>query len=283
MENNQSSDTAIFASMQRATHQFHENPPIFNDSISKLLIKELEHTQAWKTMGSLPDVSLKRSRAMIALRSQYSEDILRKTSQNKNYQYVILGAGYDTFAYRQSQWTKNLTIYEVDHPMTQKAKQELIHKVGFDVPKNVTFCPIDFQTTSLKEALAKVNFDFSIPTIFSWLGVTQYISKEANQATFKFIKSLSKGSAITFSFLIDFNLLNSADEEGMIKFAELTKSQGEPILSTFSPQELKELLTTIGFSKVEHLTPVFAQEKYFSNREDGFVAEEAEQCMTAFV
>jgi methyltransferase (TIGR00027 family) len=189
----------------------------------------------------------------------------------------------DTFAYRQPTWAGSLRIFEVDYPATQNWKRERLSSAGIPVPTNLTFVPVDFERGSLREALASAGLDFTIPTFVSWLGVTQYLSKDAVDLTLKFVLSLSKASEIVFTFVLTSDELSAAEQFGVVLLSAINRVRGEPWLTRYSPHQLKDYLIAMSFSKVLLFSAEDANERYFRGRGDGMAASNVEQMIRAIV
>src|SRR5215469_7932488 len=201
VEQTRRSRTIEIPAIMRALHQAIDgDPKILLDPIAPRLI-DADEDQAW--LAPLLDHPFaKQWRAGFALRARYAEDALAEAVQRGVGQYVILGAGLDTFAYRQPTWASELTIYEVDHPVTQLLKKDRLNAADIAIPANLRFVPIDFERTSVAEAIRGSGFSFGIPTVCSWMGVTQYLTKDALEATFRFVLSLPPPTEIVFSFIL---------------------------------------------------------------------------------
>jgi len=158
----------------RALHQVLDEPRVLDDPIAALLVGEQELDRQKKIARLIP--FLKRLRAHFAMRSRYAEDCLAESLDRGVRQYVLLGAGLDTFAYRQPASVHRLRIFEVDHPATQQWKREKLAAAQVFPPANLTFAGIDFEMVSLRDGLAAAGLDFDLPTFFSCLGVTQYLT-----------------------------------------------------------------------------------------------------------
>lgn len=184
MPERQASNTAIITAVLRAAHQILDaHPKILDDPVAIGLV-EGSSTADIRTQESDLQQPLKRlARSLFVMRSRFAEDQLAEAVQAGVRQYVLLGAGLDTFAYRQPAWARPLQIIEVDQPASQAFKRERLGHAGVAIPDNVTFCPLDFERTSLQEGLGAVAFDPQVPTFFVWLGVTQYLTSEAIAAT----------------------------------------------------------------------------------------------------
>lgn len=209
-------------------------------------------------------------RAHVVLRSRYAEDCLAEAVQRGVGQYVVLGAGGDTFAYRQPDWARDLRIIEVDHPGSQQQKRDRLAAAGVVVPQNVSFAAVDFETVSLGDGLRSAGFDLSRPAFFSWLGVTMYLTEDAVDSVLAFVGALPDETEIVFTFA----QRPSADpaDDGRRMIAQQAAEVGEPWLSYFDPVDLARKLEGFGFSGVSFLHPSDAERRYFAGRADGLPA-----------
>jgi len=204
----------------------------------------------------------KALRAHVVLRSRFAEDRLAAAMPRKIAQYVILGAGFDTFALRQPEWALGLKIVEVDHSGTQGEKRSRIAAAGLAMPENVEFVDIDFEHESLDDGLTRCGLSVELPTFFSWLGVMMYLNKDAIDAVLRSVAAFPLGSEIVLTF-------RQAPQPGNgspSALAERVAHLGEPFVSFFEPHELDAKLRSAGFSKVEFLSPTEAEERYFRQR-----------------
>jgi methyltransferase (TIGR00027 family) len=217
------------------------------------------------------------------MRNRYAEDCLAESLGDGLGQYVLLGAGLDTFAYRQPAWARSLRIFEVDYPATQKWKRAKLAAAEISIPANVTLVPVDFEQISLKEGLAANGLDFTIPTFFSSLGVTQYLTEQALDLSLNFVLSLQPASEIVFSFVLASSALSWRDRAFGALSAVIAGARGEPWLSRFSPEQLANKLISMGFSNVSHFSTDAANARYFRGRRDGLKASKLEQMMRAIV
>ena len=221
-------------------------------------------------------------RSSFVLRNRYAEDCLAESPTSVG-QYVILGAGLDTFAYRQPPSAKHLRIFEVDHPATQRWKRERLAKVGIEPPPNLVFAPIDFERSSLAHGLGDATFDAEIPTFFSWLGVTQYLTVQAINQTLEYVASLPASSQIVFTFVLPDEALGPDDAQANAIGSSVAAARGEPWITRLEPRSLSIRLQSLGFSSTFHLTPADAQTRYYSGRTDGLPVPSIEQLMRATV
>lgn len=282
MQRDQRSRTIQIPAIMRALHQsIDDDPKILVDPVAPRLI-EGDNDGGW--LAPLLDHPFAKGwRAGFALRARYAEDCLAEGAQRGVTQYVILGAGLDTFPYRQPSWARSLSIYEVDHPITQQWKRGRLRVAEIAVPSNVRFVPVDFETASVPEVLRLSDFSFRARTLCSWMGVTQYLTREALEATFQFALSLPPGSEIVFSFILPEEAVSGVEAQALTTAAKRAAEAGEPWLTRLYPDELTTKLRLLGFSRVIHLTPEKARESYFQNRRDGLRERHGEQLMRALV
>jgi methyltransferase (TIGR00027 family) len=149
-------------------------------------------------------------------------------------QYVILGAGLDTFAYRQPSWGGSVQIYEVDDPITQQWKGDRLRVADVAIPSHLTVVPIDFERVSIPDALESTGFACDAKTLCSWMGVIQYLTPHALDATFQFVLSLQRSSEIVFSFVLPPNAVSGIEAEALAIAAERAAEVGEPWLTRFT-------------------------------------------------
>ena len=187
-------------------------------------------------------------------RAAYTEKALKTAVLTDTKQYIILGAGMDTFAFRETEFLSKYRVFEVDHPLTQADKLERITRAGWTAPNNLTFVPVDFTKDSLTERLIAAGFDSSVKSFFSWLGVTYYLSTEAIDTMLSALSSIcADGSSLVFDYP-DENFFD-APEKRVQNTIMMAKAGGEPMQSAFSYSELEKLLEKHGFLIYELLTP----------------------------
>ena len=206
-------------------------------------------------------------RAFMAVRSRLVEDRLAEAVSRGVRQYVVLGAGLDTFAYRNP--FASLRVFEVDHPATQEWKREMLAAAGIALPAEVTFVPLDFEHKALAEGLAEAGFDSSAPAFFGWLGVVPYLTLEAFRATLSTIAGLPAGSAVSFDYALAPETLSEAGRTAFAALAKRVADAGEPFQLFFTPQTMEAELRQAGFKRIEQLDSDRLNEIYFKNRADG--------------
>jgi methyltransferase (TIGR00027 family) len=286
MEQKRRSVTAEGVALQRALHQMLDaTPKILDDPIAPLLLDlaSEDHKAYIARVESITRPVKSPFRAVFVMRSRYTEDCLAESLVRGVLQYVILGAGLDTFAYRQPAWANSLRIYEVDHPTTQEWKRRHVEDAKVRIPENLVFAPVDFETTSLREGLAAGGFNFHQPSFLSLLGVTQYLTAEAIESIFGLVQSLPRGSEIVFELIVPDDLMPTNEAAVFNAIASFAAERGEPWLTRLRPIELIAKLTARGFSQVTHFSPEAANDRYFRGRRDDLAAWSAAQIMRAIV
>jgi methyltransferase (TIGR00027 family) len=263
-----SSRTAIGVAALRAAHQLVDaEPRVLEDPIIlKLLgIETLDTIREDRARYQTPGALALRSH--IVLRSRYAEDRLARGVARGVTQYVILGAGLDTFAYRQPAWARDLRILEVDRAPMQKEKKERLSLSRVFVPDNVIFGSMDFEREKLADTLVRYGLDLGKPTFFSWLGVTMYLTEAAVFDVLRDVARFPKGSEIVFTFAPS-PTGDGVTDEALQRFAELAASVGEPWQTYFDPDDLAARTRQAGFSNVELMEPSEAAARYFVARND---------------
>ncbi len=254
------SRTAIGTAYLLAAHQLLETQPRILDDPSILTLLGPVALQRIKDRADdYRTPEMVALRAHVVLRSRFAEDRLAAAVLRGITQYVILGAGLDTFVLRQPRWAQALKIFEVDHPGTQAMKRSHLTAAGLTMPKNAAFAEIDFEHESLYLGLHRYNVKMDEPAFFSWLGVTMYLKEDAIDAVLRCVASFPAGSEIVLTFAPP-----SGDSPSPL--ALRTASHGEPWVSYFEPDAFEAKLIDAGFSKVKFLSPADANAQYFRQR-----------------
>jgi methyltransferase (TIGR00027 family) len=183
-------------------------------------------------------------------------------------QYVILGAGLDTFAYRRSDLVATVKVFEVDHPATQAWKRSRLEAVGVVVPDSVAFVGVDFERQTLHEGLTRAGVEFDQPTIVSWLGVTMYLTAEAIDATLSTVGRFQRGSRLVLTYNLPPDALSGLGSSTDAPLARIAAYVGEPFVSLFRPDEIEDVLRHHGYTDIEHFGPDEAVAAYFAGRHD---------------
>jgi methyltransferase (TIGR00027 family) len=257
------SGTAYFVAVLRAAHLIIDGKPaVLNDTVAGRLLGSQVEAQIRARADELQTPDARGLRSHVLLRSRFAEDALMDAVADGVEQYVLLGAGLDTFAYRQPAWAQGLTVIEVDHPASQAGKRGALAGAGIEVPPNVRYADIDFERETLAQGLARCGVHTAKPTFFSWLGVTMYLTREAIEATLRTVLSFPKGSGIVLTYA---HTASAASQ-----LAEGSASGGEPWVSYFTPEEVEAMMRSLGFSDVSFLSREEAERRYYADRTDGF-------------
>jgi methyltransferase (TIGR00027 family) len=261
MQNDKGSATSMGVAGLRAAHQILDGEPKLLDdpAILRLLGPETPETIR-QHAAHYRIVHVIALRSHVLLRSRYAEDCLRAAYARGVRQYILLGAGLDTYAWRQAPGLEALHIFEMDHPATQEQKRQLLARAGMKTPANLHFVPVDFESVSLGQALSSQVFDPAIPCFVSWLGVMVYLSMEAIDAVFDWLITLPSGSEMVLTF---------TRRRTSNPLGDRAAEMGEPWRTFFTPEELREKLLQRGFSSVHMLEPEEAWQKYYACRTDG--------------
>ncbi len=268
-----SSRTALSVATLRAVHQLLDGEPkILDDPIAARLLNADELQELQSNPARIHELLAKGLRSHVILRSRFAEERMAQAVRRGVRQCVILGAGFDTFAYRQPDWARSLRIYEVDHRATQEDKRQRLRSADIPIPANLEFVTIDFESVSLREGLQASTLNFSEPAFFSCLGVLLYLTREAAEAVFQLVAAFPASSEIVFTFSLPDSSLSGNDAENRAALASMTASMGEPFQTHFDPQTLIRDLSALGFSAISVLSSEAAEQKYFQSRSDGLQA-----------
>lgn len=271
METGKPSQSAQMVAVVRAAHvAYDDSPPIFNDHLALDLVDPASK----KAMPQWcpPDKGVDggpQGYAYVPFRQRYAEEGLKLAYQRGVRQYVVLGAGLDSYAFRQPQQQSELTVYEVDHPDTQTRKQQRITELGWKTPDNLVFAPCDFENTKLRDALGAVGFDKTQPSFFSWLGVTMYLSPESVRDSFSEVAWLSaSGSEIAFEFGLPTEAL-IGDELKRRQAGKATKyRKDEPYAFFCEFETIETIALEAGFGEVIALDHDAEEKRLLAGRKD---------------
>ena len=267
MSNRNASNTAYGTLFMRGVHQLLDAKPlILDDPAALTLLGDDAVCQIKNTRDHHQVLEARALRTHIVLRSRFSEDRLAEAVGRGITQYVILGAGFDTFAYRQPVWAKALKIFEVDHPATQAQKQLRLQQANMSLPPNLSFADIDFEHESLYDGLLRNRISFTEPSFFSWLGVTMYLKENAIDAVLRTIAQFPAKSEITFTFSQPQDTLSAHESSFHASLSKIVSGAGEPFVSFFTPAAIKIKLHQAGFKTIAFLSKEEAEERYFRQR-----------------
>lgn len=262
--------TAHSVALSRAAHQIFDRPPVFADPVALAIVGEagVAQIRAAALRYHLPPA--RYLRAFLVVRSRVAEQALAEAVRRGVRQYVVLGAGFDTFAYRNPYSATQLRVFEVDHPATQASKRRQLAAGGIAVPESLTFVSVDFEGESLPERLAGAGFCAAAPAFFSWLGVTMYLTRAAVLEVLGYVGGLAAGSGIVFDYLVPPGQLSLMRRVVVRAVSRAVAAAGEPWKSFFEPRELAIELRSRGFRQLDDLGPEQLNEQFFSQRGDGF-------------
>ena len=260
--------------MRRAAHQIYDRPLVFADPLALRVLPPdavAELSKREETERTHPFA--RGMRAFLCARSRFAEDALDQAVNHGVRQYVVLGAGLDTYGARSTMPEcsihPELRIFEVDHPATQAWKRACLEQSGVHLPETVTFVPVDFEREELMERLAASGFDAGAAAFCSWLGVVQYLTREAAVGTLRALGALPAGSGVAFDYSVARESLSPPLQAAYDSLAERVARAGEPFRLGFDPVELRELLRECGFRRVEDLDGDAISARYFAGRRDG--------------
>jgi len=263
METGKASKTALGVAIRRAAHQLVDVPPVLDDPIAARLVGVGYRGK----MGRAAHRVGRDLRAFVAARSRYAEDRLAEAVAQGVRQYVVLGAGLDTFAYRNP--FAGLRVFEVDFPATQEWKRGLLAEAEIDLPEGLRFVPLDFERQTLDEGLAEAGFDRGAAAFFGWLGVVPYLTVEAFRATLGVIAQLPAGSGVSFDYAVRPESLSAVGRKAFDALAGRVAAAGEPFQLFFTPEEMEAELRGAGFRRMEQADSDQLNELYFKDRADG--------------
>ena len=249
------SQTAQTAAAARAAHLIVDGEPvIFADHLAAALLGERadEFISYHRAHGT--HLVLSSARAQVLCRSRFTETHLAACARGGTTQYVILGAGLDSFAYRAGAAHGGpARVFEVDHPGTQQWKRDHLGAAGIPVPDSVTFVPVDFERDSLAGLLNQAGFDPSRPALVSWLGVTMYLTEDAISQTLTEIGGFAPGTQLIADYMLPADLRDEAGNTYADLVAPAAAERGEPWLTFLAPDGMSALLEGHGFGAVEHV------------------------------
>jgi methyltransferase (TIGR00027 family) len=258
--------TAVRVALWRAMHVQVDAPPhVFEDEVGLRLVNPDE---AWRARPDMDPVFTSPFRAAIVARARFIEDLVVQQADRGVGQYVILGAGLDTFAQRRPEVSSGLRVFEVDAPGPQAWKRRRLVELGLGVPDWLRFVPVDFESTAWWEELAVAGFDADRPAVVASTGVSMYLTKEANGATLARIASFAPGSTLAMTFLLPSELLDEKDRPSLEMAGRGARASGTPFISFFAPAEATALARDAGFREVRHVPLSELATRYFEDRVD---------------
>jgi methyltransferase (TIGR00027 family) len=246
----QPSKTALRVALRRAAHQVHDaRPLVFDDPLAVKILGPEFAEEIKRTPAAEKRPFSAALRAFMVCRARYAEDVLAAAAREDNVrQYVVLGAGLDTFAYRNP--FAEVRVFEVDHPATQAWKLERLNAAGITVPETMQFVAVDFETQSLHDELLHAGFDFSVPAAVAWLGVVPYLTTEGFAATMRVLERFAPGSSVVFDYSQPREVLPAVEQQMLDSISARVAQAGEPFQLFFTPVQLAEEMAHYGWSGV---------------------------------
>lgn len=285
MERAKASRTAENVAAFRAAHQ--QLPPerrLVDDPVAARLVSpEGESGDLLRQFMADPSSKAQTQLIGLALRERFTQDRLHDAHSRGVRQYAVIGAGFDTFAYRQPAWARDLRIVEIDQAATQDAKRERLAGAGLPIPPNLRFVPGGLGERALPELLTAGGLDAAQPIFLAMLGVSQYLPRTAFDDTLRAVAALPGGSEIVFSLVLRDDLLDPDEAATIARMREGAAAAGEPFLTQFDPEQLRLDLLGMGFGAVERLSPAAADAAYFGGEGDDRRAPVGQQSISARV
>lgn len=275
------SQTAKLAAVARGQHRLRYRRPWVLDDPYALSLVGPAWEQLWAQMQAIfPDRVGEEATSGIVARSRYVEDVLQAGPFE---QYVILGAGLDSFAWRRPDVLASTRVFEVDHPATQAWKRERAETMALPRNDRHVFAPVDFESGTLDAGLASAGFDPSVSTLFSWIAVMPYLTTDAIETTLRGLARTARGSQVALSYGVREDYLDDVGRRFVTLLQAVATRRGEPILTLLSPTQAEDLLTRCGLSVIDHLDRDALRERYLAGRDDIPLPYTTERLITAAV
>lgn len=273
--------TAVRVALWRAIHVQVDAPPhVLEDEIGLQLAAPDE---GWRQRPDMDPGATRTFRASIVARARFIEDLVVQQAGHGVDQYVILGAGLDTFAQRRPQTASGLRVFEIDRPGPQAWKRQRLIDLGFGTPEWLRFVPVDFEVAgSWRQELVAAGFDPARPAVVSSTGVSMYLTRDANVATLTDVAAFAEGSTLAMTFLLPLELASAEVRPGFERAAQGARASGTPFISFFTPSEMLKLAHEAGFRQSQHVSAATLTQRYFSDRTDGLhPPDHAEELLVA--
>jgi methyltransferase (TIGR00027 family) len=261
--------TAVRVALWRALHVEVDPPPhVLEDEIG---LKLAAPDEGWRHRPDMNPQFTRPFRAAIVARARFIEDLVTEQAGRGVGQYVILGAGLDTFAQRRLEIASRLRVFEVDRPGPQAWKRQRLTELGFGIPELLRLVPVDFEAgDAWWQRLAAAGFDAGQPAVVASTGVSMYLTKDAIAATLRQVAALAPGSTLAMTFLLPLELADPEVRPGLERAEQGARASGTPFISFFTPPEMLALAREAGFSDVRHVSAAHLAQRYFAGRTDGF-------------
>jgi methyltransferase (TIGR00027 family) len=272
--------TAVRVALWRAIHVQLDAPPhVLDDEIGLQLAAP---DDGWRARPDMDPGATRGFRAWVVARARFIEDLVAEQADDGVAQYVVLGAGLDTFAQRRPELAARLRVFEVDQPGPQAWKRRRLVELGYGIPDWLRLVPVDFEVSGdWWERLGAAGFDPAQPAVVASTGVTMYLTRDATAATLRQIAGLAPGSTLAMTFQLPTELVDAADRPGRQAALDGAKASGTPFVSFYTPAEMVELARDAGFADARTVSGVFLAERYFADRTDGLRPSSGEDLLLA--
>jgi methyltransferase (TIGR00027 family) len=271
--------TAVRVALWRAMHAQVDPPPrVIEDEIGLQLAAP---DADWRSRPDMDQQATARIRASIVARARFIEDLVTSEANRGVGQYVLLGAGLDTFAQRRPEIASALTVFEVEQPEPQAWKRQRLIELGYGIPDWLRLVPVDFETDSWLDRLLANGFDATKPAVFASTGVSMYLTSEANEATLRQIASLARGSTLAMTFMKPIELVEPEEQPVLAATDAAARASGTPFISYYAPDEILAMARDAGFVTARHVTAADFAQRYFADRTDGLRPFGSEELLVA--
>lgn len=276
--------TAVRVALWRALHlELDGQPPVLADPVG---LRLADPADGWRQRPDMDPVFTSGFRAAIVARARFIEDLVTAAADAGVGvgQYVLLGAGLDTFVERRPEYAGRLRVFEIDQPAPQAWKRQRLAALGYGVPDWLRLVPVDFEAgASWWDLLAGAGFSPAAPAVVASTGVSMYLTREANAATLRQLARLAPGSTVAMTFLLPAELLDERDRPGLAMAANGARASGTPFISYYSPDEIVALAREAGFADARHVPAAELNDRYFAGRADGLRMSTGEDLLVATV
>jgi methyltransferase (TIGR00027 family) len=272
--------SAVRVALWRALHvQVDPSPHVLQDEIG---LRLADPDDGWRRRPDMDPRATSRARASIVARARFVEDLVEEQFGHGVGQYVILGAGLDTFAQRKLEIASRLRVFEVEQPSAQAWKKQRLIDLGFGIPEWLRLVPVDFEAgASWWEQLMTAGFDVSLPAVVASTGVAMYLTRDAIAAMLRQIAAFAPGSTLAMTFMLPLELVESEEHPLRQATERGARAAGTPILSFFSPPEMLALAREAGFKDARHISAARLTQLYFAGRTDGLRPSSSEELLVA--
>jgi len=272
--------TAVRVALWRAMHVLLDPPPhVHSDEIGLRLAAPDDD---WRTRPDMDPRATSGYRAAMVARARFIDDLVAEQAGHGIAQYLILGAGLDTFAQRRPEIAARLRVFEVDQPGTQAWKRQRLIELGYGIPDWLRLVPVDFEaSTDWWERLSAAGFDPGQPAVVVSTGVSMYLTKDATAATLRQLAELAPGSTLATTFLLPAELLDDADRPALQAAQRGARASETPFISFYTPPEMLALAREVGFKDAQHVPGTSLAELYFADRTDGLRPSTGESLLVA--